>query len=201
MKASIRSITIPATSAARRQRSRYKHRRSSAQAPAAALTSPEKFFGFQMGADRKLANWDKLHEYLPAARQELESRQAGGARQVERGAAVHRPLHLVAGQPRAARAAAPDQRQARRSARHSRGRGQEADRRRQGGHHPELRAALERGGRVPDGRRVRLRQPDPHRRRGDAQPRQRRQHRVAVDQPGRHADDRRLVHEVRRHRA
>jgi Zinc carboxypeptidase/Biotin-protein ligase, N terminal len=32
-----------------------------AQAP--ALTSPEKFFGFQMGADRKLANWDKLHEY------------------------------------------------------------------------------------------------------------------------------------------
>lgn len=33
-----------------------------AQAPV-ALTSPEKFFGFQMGADRKLANWDKLHEY------------------------------------------------------------------------------------------------------------------------------------------
>ena len=33
-----------------------------ARAPA-ALTSPEKFFGFQMGADRKLANWDKLHEY------------------------------------------------------------------------------------------------------------------------------------------
>lgn len=29
----------------------------------AALTSPEKFFGFQMGADRKLAGWDKLHEY------------------------------------------------------------------------------------------------------------------------------------------
>ena len=33
-----------------------------AQAPA-ALPTPEKFFGFQMGADRKLANWDKLHEY------------------------------------------------------------------------------------------------------------------------------------------
>jgi hypothetical protein len=29
----------------------------------AALVAPEKFFGFQMGADRKLANWDKLHEY------------------------------------------------------------------------------------------------------------------------------------------
>jgi hypothetical protein len=35
-----------------------------AQGPAAAvLVAPEKFFGFQMGADRKLANWDKLHEY------------------------------------------------------------------------------------------------------------------------------------------
>ena len=28
-----------------------------------ALASPEQFFGFQMGADRKLANWDRLHEY------------------------------------------------------------------------------------------------------------------------------------------
>ena len=36
-----------------------------AQSPA-ALPSPEKFFGFQMGADRKLANWDKLHEYYQA---------------------------------------------------------------------------------------------------------------------------------------
>ena len=42
-----------------------------AQAPA-ALHIPEKFFGFQMGADRKLANWDKLHEYYQAAREELE---------------------------------------------------------------------------------------------------------------------------------
>lgn len=30
---------------------------------ASAITPPEKFFGFQMGADRKLANWDKLYEY------------------------------------------------------------------------------------------------------------------------------------------
>jgi len=28
-----------------------------------AIQSPEQFFGFQMGADRKLANWDRLHEY------------------------------------------------------------------------------------------------------------------------------------------
>ena len=32
-------------------------------AQSAALSSPEKFFGFQMGADRKLANWDRLLEY------------------------------------------------------------------------------------------------------------------------------------------
>jgi glutamine amidotransferase-like uncharacterized protein len=31
-----------------------------AQSP---LQTPEQFFGFQMGADRKLANWDRLHEY------------------------------------------------------------------------------------------------------------------------------------------
>jgi hypothetical protein len=37
-----------------------------AQAQGGAVTSPEKFFGFQMGADRKLANWDKLHEYYQA---------------------------------------------------------------------------------------------------------------------------------------
>jgi Zinc carboxypeptidase len=29
----------------------------------AAIAAPEQFFGFQMGADRKLANWDKLLEY------------------------------------------------------------------------------------------------------------------------------------------
>ena len=29
----------------------------------AALPSPEQFFGYQMGADRKLANWDKLLAY------------------------------------------------------------------------------------------------------------------------------------------
>ena len=37
-----------------------------------ALASPEKFFGFRMGEDRKLANWDKLHRVLPAAGQELQ---------------------------------------------------------------------------------------------------------------------------------
>src|SRR3990172_5584570 len=32
-------------------------------AQAQQFTSPEQFFGFQMGADRKLARWDKLVEY------------------------------------------------------------------------------------------------------------------------------------------
>src|SRR5688500_12015811 len=34
-----------------------------AQQTPSGLTSPESFFGFPMGADRKLANWDKLLEY------------------------------------------------------------------------------------------------------------------------------------------
>src|SRR5688500_1167371 len=34
-----------------------------AQGTTAAVPSPEKFFGFQMGADRKLANWVRLVEY------------------------------------------------------------------------------------------------------------------------------------------
>ena len=38
-------------------------RRGEAQGAQPALPSPEKFFGFQMGADRKLANWDRLLEY------------------------------------------------------------------------------------------------------------------------------------------
>lgn len=36
---------------------------TSAFANAQEVTSPENFFGFKMGADRKLANWDKLVEY------------------------------------------------------------------------------------------------------------------------------------------
>ena len=35
-----------------------------------ALPSPEQFFGYQMGADRKLANWDKLLSVLPDAGQD-----------------------------------------------------------------------------------------------------------------------------------
>ena len=41
----------------------YPHRGEAQSTEAAALPSPEKFFGFRMGADRKLANWDRLLEY------------------------------------------------------------------------------------------------------------------------------------------
>ena len=40
------------------------------------LPSPEQFFGFQMGADRKLANWDKLHEYYQTLADAYASRLA-----------------------------------------------------------------------------------------------------------------------------
>ncbi len=39
------------------------HRAIVAQESRSALPSPEQFFGFRMGADRQLADWDKLHEY------------------------------------------------------------------------------------------------------------------------------------------
>src|SRR5687767_6586572 len=38
-------------------------RSGEAQSAEASIPSPEKFFGFRMGADRKLANWDRLLEY------------------------------------------------------------------------------------------------------------------------------------------
>ena len=41
--------------------------------PARTVTSPEKFFGFQMGADRKLVRWDKAVEYY-----RLLEKESGG---------------------------------------------------------------------------------------------------------------------------
>jgi len=42
-----------------------------AQAP---LTSPEKFFGFQLGSDRKVARWDRIVEYYKLLERESEGR-------------------------------------------------------------------------------------------------------------------------------
>jgi hypothetical protein len=62
MKASIRTIVALLALVVASVSIQSQTIQAQAQAPI-ALTSPEKFFGFQMGADRKLANWDKLHEY------------------------------------------------------------------------------------------------------------------------------------------
>ena len=167
-----------------------------------AATSPEKFFGFQMGADRKLANWDKLHEYYQALAKASNGMQARRARQVERRAG------------RSSRSSSRRRPTSRSS--NSYGRSTRGSPIRAGLPRPTSKKLVADGkavtiqsfalhssevAAVADGRRVRLRQPDAHRRRGDAQPRQRDQHRAAVDQSRRHADDRRLVHEVRRHAA
>jgi Zinc carboxypeptidase len=61
-------------------------RTTRAQAPGAAraqsaVTAPEKFFGFQMGADRKMARWDKLVEYY----QQLEKESGGKLKFVNMG--------------------------------------------------------------------------------------------------------------------
>ena len=43
--------------------------------PAAAqITSPDKFFGFQLGADRKMARWDKIVEYFGVLEKESGGR-------------------------------------------------------------------------------------------------------------------------------
>src|ERR1700733_2773960 len=42
-------------------------------ATAQEITPPEKFFGFQLGADRKMARWDKIVEYYG-----IIERQIGG---------------------------------------------------------------------------------------------------------------------------
>ncbi len=42
-----------------------------------AQTSPEKFFGFQLGADRKMARWDKIVEYF-----QLLEKESGGRMKV-----------------------------------------------------------------------------------------------------------------------
>ena len=47
----------------------------------AQITSPEKFFGFQMGADRKMARWDKMVEYY----QQLEKESGGKLKVVNMG--------------------------------------------------------------------------------------------------------------------
>ena len=177
------------------------HRTVVAQGSQSTVPSPEQFFGFQMGADRKLANWDKLHEYY-----QLLAKSSNKMRLVELGKTSEgRPYIALFISSPANLAKLDHYKQINARLADPRGlseaEAQKARRGGQGGHHPVVRAAFERSGRVADGRGVRLRQPDAHRSRSAADSRQRHQHRDAVDQSRRHADDRRLVHEVCRHAA
>src|ERR1700685_1563663 len=49
----------------------------SASAFAQEITTPEKFFGFQLGADKKMARWDKIVEYYG-----VMEKQSGGRMKV-----------------------------------------------------------------------------------------------------------------------
>src|SRR5882757_2746661 len=46
---------------------------SSSLSATAQITPPDKFFGFQLGADRKMARWDKIVEYF-----HLMEKESGG---------------------------------------------------------------------------------------------------------------------------
>src|SRR5262245_36395941 len=50
-------------------------------AAAQEVTPPEKFFGFQLGADKKMARWDKIVEYYGV----LEKQSAGRLKVVNMG--------------------------------------------------------------------------------------------------------------------
>src|SRR5580698_6411836 len=52
-----------------------------AAAAAQEITSPEKFFGFQLGADKKMARWDKIVEYYGV----LEKQSGGRMRVINMG--------------------------------------------------------------------------------------------------------------------
>src|ERR1035437_3255489 len=45
------------------------------------ITAPEKFFGFQLGADRKMARWDKIVEYYSV----LEQQSGGRMKAIDMG--------------------------------------------------------------------------------------------------------------------
>ena len=148
-----------------------------------ALSSPEQFFGFQMGADRKLANWDRLLAYyqqLAKGSNRMKLVELGKSSEGRPYVAIFisSPANLAQ-----ARSIQAGERPAGGPARACRGRSAQARGRRPCRRHPVLCAAFERGCGVPDCRRVRLRQRHPDRRGSAADAGQRHQHRRAVDQP------------------
>ena len=57
---------------------------------AGPLQSPEQFFGFKVGADNKLARWDKIVDYMKLAAADSDRVRAPRARQVEQRQSLHR---------------------------------------------------------------------------------------------------------------
>ena len=54
------------------------------------ITSPEEFFGFQMGSDRKIARWDKIIDYFVIAA--VRRSECAGGSSIRRTAGVQRGL-------------------------------------------------------------------------------------------------------------
>ena len=70
-----------------------------AQAP--AIPTPAAVFGFEPGADFKLANYDQVVEYFQTGRRRERSRDARAGRQVDAGPDVLLRARVVAREPRA----------------------------------------------------------------------------------------------------
>ena len=92
-----------------------------APAVIATITTPEKFFGFQMGADRKMARWDKMVDYYNLLAKQSPRVKVVNMGPTADGQPLPRGVHLLAGEPRPARDAARVEPQAGRSARRARG--------------------------------------------------------------------------------
>ncbi len=155
------------------------------------IPSPEEFFGFQMGADRQLARWDKLVEYY-----ELLGERSPRLEVVNMGPSTWGNPFLEPVSPRGA--AAVECHLERPPGRHGGGdrpgRGQ-----RTGGGGAVHGASLHRGGREPDGGGADLRHGDPGRRRDAAHPGQHHRHHDPLLQSRRRDHGHRLVQPVGGH--
>ena len=83
----VRRTGRPILVARRGRRSRRSSLPGGARSPAAGARippSPEQFIGFKVGADNKLARWDKIVEYMKRSRRQLRPRAPPRARQDQR---------------------------------------------------------------------------------------------------------------------
>ncbi len=165
------------------------------------VTSPEQFFGFKMGADRKIARWDKLIEYYRL----LEKQGAAKVKVVEMGPTeMGNPFLLVIVTSAANQKNLEPLRQNTLKLSDprglTRGRREEGRRGEQAGGLHDHEHARHRDRRRADVARARLRPRHPAGRRDPPHPRQRGVPAGAILQPGRPDHGDRLVQQVPRHR-